>query len=964
MGENHGSAPAPAVTSASAAAAAAAAVAAAAAAAGKPTLAPRPKTVHSAAGSGTSSPTAHQVSSGDAAAHSRNGSSSQHSKGQSTVATINGAPQNQQRIGPYTLGKTLGVGSTGRVKLGTHMETHQKVAIKIISKDSLSTSDDPAAHNLPPEKKNALNKKIEREITIMKLIQHPYIMQLYDVYETEKELFLILEHVEGGELFDYLVKRGRLSEEEALSFFQQIIYGVDFCHKHLICHRDLKPENLLLDKDRNVKIADFGMASLQVTGRMLETSCGSPHYASPEIIKGVKYDGPAADIWSCGVILYALLTGNLPFDDENIRRLLSKVKQGIYFIPDHVPPLAKDLIKRMLVVNPAERITMVGVMNHPWFTSRPLPNKSYLDKLNIDSGGALSFANEDPNLIDREVVSSLTLLGWGQESDLMALLTSPPSVLCMEKVFYGLLCLRKKEFFENYDPDRLSEWDIEGGPRRRADSYASLYHDRANSRYDLFRSDVCLTPTPDGAHFGRSLTVNHQDALRTMGRRSADELVGGRRSADELRGGVMQGKEASIDARKSLEMLNQGPGAPEGGHHEKGMSEILPNQQQRQDKASQNQARRVMSESAGRVKINPNAAKFNDAHVRVNSPLAASVNFFEEEPNLPSPTGEDGSPSEGAPSLTSTSYDGDSPNAGSGMTPHSSLPRHNTHHTTQRHAKLQQALSSPAMVADAPASPQKAGFFDPKRKLTINTQVSAEQIGFSPLVDSGVSESPRFHRKKGAATDGAPSTPVITSTPKRSWFANLFNFKPETVTFQTTVKRTHTVTSDLLAKVLRDADVRFQNRKEGGFKCKYDGVPAPNTPSFGSSYHLGVSPASLSNQPSSAQLFAGTGSAQVAPEKSAGLSPGLAGSPGLGSSPVGGASVLSVPVSEGEQQQPTAPLKSVKFKIEITPVDGNEPCLFKVHLTQQQGAFSTFQIITKRLKESWETLEKASIVVK
>lgn len=134
-----------------------------------------------------------------------------------------------------------------------------------------------------------------------------------------------MELVEGGELFDYLVKKGRLSENEAVGFFQQIIMGLEYCHRHLICHRDLKPENLLLDKYRNVKIADFGMASLQPPSVMLETSCGSPHYASPEVIKGIKYDGKLSDIWSCGIILYALVTGNLPFDDENIRKLLNKV---------------------------------------------------------------------------------------------------------------------------------------------------------------------------------------------------------------------------------------------------------------------------------------------------------------------------------------------------------------------------------------------------------------------------------------------------------------------------------------------------------------------------------------------------------------------------------------------------------------------------------------------------------------
>eukprot|EP00842_Homolaphlyctis_polyrhiza_P004792 jgi/Hompol1/5313/HPOL_004326-RA len=250
----------------------------------------------------------------------------------------------------FSLDSHLFFPNPGRVKLGVHIETSQRVAIKIISKENLDPDSDL--------KKSDLNRKLEREITIMKLIQHPNVMQLYDVYETGKELFLVLEHVEGGELFDYLVKKGRLSETEAVGFFQQIIMGVEFCHRHLICHRDLKPENLLLDKDRNVKIADFGMASMQVPSKMLETSCGSPHYASPEIIKGVRYDGSSADVWSCGVILYALVTGNLPFDDENIRRLLNKVKTGMFFIPEHVGSDARDLIKRMLVVDPAKRITV------------------------------------------------------------------------------------------------------------------------------------------------------------------------------------------------------------------------------------------------------------------------------------------------------------------------------------------------------------------------------------------------------------------------------------------------------------------------------------------------------------------------------------------------------------------------------------------------------------------------------
>lgn len=191
-----------------------------------------------------------------------------------------------------------------------------------------------------------------------------------------------MEYVEGGELFDYLVSRGRLHADEALHYFQQIISGVDYCHRFNICHRDLKPENLLLDDERNIKIADFGMAALERGGKLLETSCGSPHYASPEIVavrcclttlsasipytdelrlrfeQGLNYHGASSDIWSCGIILFALLTGRLPFDDENIRTLLAKVKAGKFTMPSELPTDAQDLIRRMLEVDPKLRITV------------------------------------------------------------------------------------------------------------------------------------------------------------------------------------------------------------------------------------------------------------------------------------------------------------------------------------------------------------------------------------------------------------------------------------------------------------------------------------------------------------------------------------------------------------------------------------------------------------------------------
>ncbi|XP_007955483.1 serine/threonine-protein kinase BRSK1 [Orycteropus afer afer] len=261
-------------------------------------------------------------------------------------------PQHAQYVGPYRLEKTLGKGQTGLVKLGVHCVTGQKVAIKIVNREKLSES---------------VLMKVEREIAILKLIEHPHVLKLHDVYENKKYLYLVLEHVSGGELFDYLVKKGRLTPKEARKFFRQIVSALDFCHSYSICHRDLKPENLLLDEKNNIRIADFGMASLQVGDSLLETSCGSPHYACPEVIKGEKYDGRRADMWSCGVILFALLVGALPFDDDNLRQLLEKVKRGVFHMPHFIPPDCQSLLRGMIEVEPEKRLSLEQIQKHPWY---------------------------------------------------------------------------------------------------------------------------------------------------------------------------------------------------------------------------------------------------------------------------------------------------------------------------------------------------------------------------------------------------------------------------------------------------------------------------------------------------------------------------------------------------------------------------------------------------------------------
>mmetsp|Transcript_33338 Transcript_33338/g.81855 ORF Transcript_33338/g.81855 Transcript_33338/m.81855 type:complete len:549 (-) Transcript_33338:171-1817(-) len=288
-------------------------------------------------------------------------------------------------IDHYVLGKTLGIGSFGKVKLAVHKETSIKVAIKVLNKKKVQALD--------------MNDKVWREINVLKLFSHPHIIRLYEVIDSPTDIYVVMEYVSGGELFDYIVAKGRLSEDEARRFFQQIVAGIDYCHKYMVVHRDLKPENLLLDANLNVKIADFGLSNMMRDGSFLKTSCGSPNYAAPEVISGQLYAGAEVDIWSCGVILYALLCGNLPFDDENIANLFKKIKGGVYTMPGYLSEGCRDLIPRMLVVDPLQRITVNQLRKHSWFqVNLPayllsqedhLPGNQVTDEVNLQVLGEL-----------------------------------------------------------------------------------------------------------------------------------------------------------------------------------------------------------------------------------------------------------------------------------------------------------------------------------------------------------------------------------------------------------------------------------------------------------------------------------------------------------------------------------------------------------------------------------------------
>ncbi|KEG08948.1 protein kinase [Trypanosoma grayi] len=298
-----------------------------------------------------------------------------------------------QRFGPYQVGETVGRGTFGKVKLAVHEATQTKVALKVIPRRLM-------------EQDARSGTKITREIKILKLLQHPNIMRLYDVVQTKHDIVLILEYVSGGELFDYICRKGRLAEDVARHLFQQIVAGVAYCHRYRVAHRDLKPENIMMEHgSTTIKIGDFGLSSVSHDGCFFETSCGTPNYASPEVVSGKLYGGPETDVWSCGVVLYTMLAGALPFDNNNVAALFKLIQTANYVMPSGLSGAAQDLIRRMLVVNPLERATMEQVMQHPWVADAFPPHlltlhyEAILDTVRFAKGTLLEESTFDNSVI-------------------------------------------------------------------------------------------------------------------------------------------------------------------------------------------------------------------------------------------------------------------------------------------------------------------------------------------------------------------------------------------------------------------------------------------------------------------------------------------------------------------------------------------------------------------------------------
>ncbi|CAM6001477.1 unnamed protein product, partial [Sphagnum balticum] len=265
------------------------------------------------------------------------------------------------------------------------LRTGECVALKILNRQKMVSLD--------------IVQKTKREIALLAHFKHPHVVQLYKCVSTPTDIFLAMEYVSGGELFDYIIKNGKVSECEARRYFQQIISAIEYCHRHAVVHRDIKPENILLDGYGNIKIADFGLSNVLRDGGMLRTSCGSANYASPEVVGGRQYGGPEVDVWACGIVLYVMLTGCLPFNSPQLPVLFQKIEAGKFYMPPYLCCDVQDMLYRILEVDPIKRITIDDIKyaaylkyvyneyscrKHRWFTT-DLPATLFSSHADIQS---------------------------------------------------------------------------------------------------------------------------------------------------------------------------------------------------------------------------------------------------------------------------------------------------------------------------------------------------------------------------------------------------------------------------------------------------------------------------------------------------------------------------------------------------------------------------------------------------
>ncbi|XP_010252813.1 PREDICTED: CBL-interacting serine/threonine-protein kinase 23-like isoform X2 [Nelumbo nucifera] len=295
------------------------------------------------------------------------------------------------RVGKYEFGSVLGRGSFGKVYLARDVETGEKRAIKVLNKDRVV--------------KEKMTDQIKREISIMKLVRHPNVVHLFEVMASKTKIYFVMEYVTGGELLTKVSKQGKLREDEARKYFQQLISAVDYCHSKGVYHRDLKLENLLLDEDCNLKISDFGLSASPQQIRedgLLYTTCGTPNYVAPEVIDDRGYDGAKADLWSCGVVLFVLMAGYLPFDEPSLSNLYNKICKADFTCPYWFSSEARMLINRILEPDPEKRISISHVLECSWFKKGYKPVRFEDQKAVVSSETDLLFSNSSDDIASEQ----------------------------------------------------------------------------------------------------------------------------------------------------------------------------------------------------------------------------------------------------------------------------------------------------------------------------------------------------------------------------------------------------------------------------------------------------------------------------------------------------------------------------------------------------------------------------------
>jgi BR serine/threonine kinase len=326
-------------------------------------------------------------------------------------------------VGDYDLYESLGEGTFAKVYRSVRRSTGEEVAVKSVSK---------AVFRQRPR----AEEQVRREIAITRILDHPNILRFIDAMESDNHLYLVVELASRGELFDFLVENHKLPLPIALPIFREIIAGVDYLHSRDLCHRDLKPENVLLDKFGHPKIADFGFARW-IRGSLLETSCGSPHYAAPEIVDGQSYDGRLADVWSCGVILFALLSGRLPFDVPDMRQLLRLVRKGQFKMPSDFPGPIKELIRGMMTKDVRQRMTMAQVKEHAGLRL-DIPGLNY--RMSASVPIPPMHDPIDADRIETAIVRDLVQLGFDDECEVRDQLQQAGDNNA--KVFYHMMSIK------------------------------------------------------------------------------------------------------------------------------------------------------------------------------------------------------------------------------------------------------------------------------------------------------------------------------------------------------------------------------------------------------------------------------------------------------------------------------------------------------------------------------------------